>query len=373
MTDARVPSPHPDSAVPAAAAATSALVGASPVAALTAPAPLSGPRFELRSGDARAVIGSVAAVLCELEVDGQALTETVPIDGLPPQGCGIVLAPWPNRVRGARWTLRAADSGAAADAELELDLTDPKWNAASHGLLRNTAYRLVAHTPSTVELAALIPPQHGWPFRLETRVRYALEPDGLVVTHHVTNAGATRAPWAVGAHPYLRVGGTPVADLELRVPAGVALEVDATLIPVGARTVGAEEDLREGRRVGDLDLNTAFAVDAAGGPAADDDDAGSRGDAGDAREIARLTAPDGAATQLWGDPPFRWVQVFTPGDFPRPLGGPEPTGKAVALEPMTAPANALNSGEGLVWLEPGASWSASWGIRRIAAAEKRHP
>ncbi|GAB3410674.1 aldose 1-epimerase family protein [Schumannella luteola] len=371
MTDARVPSPHPDSAVPAAAAATSALVGTSPVAALGAPAPVSGPRFELRSGDARAVIGSVAAVLCELEVDGHALTETVPVDSLPPQGCGIVLAPWPNRVRGARWTLRAADSGAAADAELELDLTDPKWNAASHGLLRNTAYRLVDHTPSTVELAALIPPQHGWPFELETRVRYALEPDGLVVTHHVSNVGATRAPWAVGAHPYLRVGDTPAADLELRVPAGVALEVDATLIPVGAHPVGDDEDLRAGSRVGDLELNTAFVVNAA--PHSSADDAVDAVDADGAREIARLTAPGGAATQLWGDPAFLWVQVFTPSDFPRPLGGHEPTGKAVALEPMTAPADALNSGEGLLWLEPGASWSASWGIRRIAGAEKRHP
>ena len=35
---------------------------------------------------------------------------------------------------------------------------------------------------------------------------------------------------------------------------------------------------------------------------------------------------------------------------------------AVALEPMTAPANALNSGEGLRWLEPGGTFSAEWGI-----------
>jgi aldose 1-epimerase len=30
---------------------------------------------------------------------------------------------------------------------------------------------------------------------------------------------------------------------------------------------------------------------------------------------------------------------------------------------MTAPANALNTGRGLRWLEPGASWSPRWGIR----------
>jgi aldose 1-epimerase len=44
----------------------------------------------------------VAGVLCELSVDGIRLTETVPVDALPPMGCGIVLAPWPNRVRDGR-------------------------------------------------------------------------------------------------------------------------------------------------------------------------------------------------------------------------------------------------------------------------------
>jgi aldose 1-epimerase len=30
---------------------------------------------------------------------------------------------------------------------------------------------------------------------------------------------------------------------------------------------------------------------------------------------------------------------------------------------MTAPADALNSGEGLRWLAPGETWHLSWGIR----------
>ncbi len=32
---------------------------------------------------------------------------------------------------------------------------------------------------------------------------------------------------------------------------------------------------------------------------------------------------------------------------------------------MTAPANALNSGEGLRWLEPDETWTGTWGIRRV--------
>jgi aldose 1-epimerase len=36
--------------------------------------------------------------------------------------------------------------------------------------------------------------------------------------------------------------------------------------------------------------------------------------------------------------------------------------RAVAVEPMTGPANAFNSGEGLRWLAPGESFTMSWGI-----------
>jgi aldose 1-epimerase len=35
----------------------------------------------------------------------------------------------------------------------------------------------------------------------------------------------------------------------------------------------------------------------------------------------------------------------------------------VAIEPMTAPANAFNTGAGLRWLAPGESWTLRWGIR----------
>src|SRR5689334_7915850 len=86
--------------------------------------PFSGDRIALDNGTAAAEIGLVAAVLCELSVGGVRLTETVPVDALPPMGCGIVLAPWPNRVRDGRWVL---------DGEVQqLDLTEPTLGNASH-------------------------------------------------------------------------------------------------------------------------------------------------------------------------------------------------------------------------------------------------
>lgn len=298
---------------------------------------MSGEQFVLDDGRVRVEIGAVAAVLREVRVDGVRITETVPLDILPPAGCGMVLAPWPNRVRDGRWTLDGE--------EQQLDITEPKFGNASHGLLRNTAYRVREQSGSAITLAAAVVPQHGWPFVLDTWVRYEIEPDGLAVTHGVHNATARRAPWAVGAHPYFRVGETPIDELTITSLGVSTLDRDDRQLPVGESPVdGTERDAREGVRVGSVDLDLAYRLPALDAPRTD---------------VAWLEAPDGSRTTVWHSPDFGWTQAFTPREFPRPEGA----GLAIALEPMTAAPDALNSGDGLIWLEPGESRESSWGVR----------
>jgi aldose 1-epimerase len=293
----------------------------------------------LTLGDVHAQIDTVAAALRELTVAGAALTEPRVDDGLPPFCNGIVLAPWPNRVRDARW---------AHDGEVQqLDITEPARGGALHGLLQFTDYEVLSRSDAMVTLGAFIAPQHGWPFALETDVTYALEPDGIRVTHAVRNVGTERAPYAVGTHPFLRVGGTPVEKLTLTAPAATYFEVDERLNPVAESPVTAEVDLRSGRVVGELRLDTAY------GSLAHENPADGHGDS------AWLEAPDGARTTLWQDLAWGYLQVFTTSEFP----GPDGPATAVAVEPMTAPPDALNSGQGLIWLEPDAGWQGSWGLR----------
>ncbi|GAA2072092.1 aldose 1-epimerase family protein [Pseudolysinimonas kribbensis] len=300
---------------------------------MTAPAI---PRIALEHGAARAQVSPLGAALCSLTVDGRELTEPVPATAIAPQGNGLVLAPWPNRVRDGRWT----HDGVVQ----QLAITEPAYGNASHGLLRNTAYRVVERTASTLELGALIVPQPGWPFTLETRVTYRLDDDGVTVTHRAVNGSDASAPWAVGAHPYLRSGAHPVEQLELAVAATAWLDKDERLNALGIHPIDAEHDLHRPTALAGIDANTAYTGLA-------------NGDA--TGPIAELRAPDGGRTVLWADPAFGWLQVYTPRDHPRPDG----TGLAVALEPMTAPPDALNSRLGLAHLAPGAEWSASWGIR----------
>jgi aldose 1-epimerase len=314
--------------------------------ALRSAAPLSGRQFVLENAGARAEVGSLAAVLRSLTVDGVHLTEPVGPEVVPPMGCGIVLAPWPNRVRDAIWQLDGKPQ--------QLDITEPPRHNAIHGLLHNTGYRLLAQTPSSVTLGALIAPQHGWPFLLDTSVHYELEPDGLTVTHGVQNLSTRRAPWAVGAHPYFRVGEVPVEQLTVTLTAAVRLELDersnpAAEHPVDAPDAGGPGDLRSGRLLAGLNLDSSY---------------GRLANRDGRADVAWLTAPDGSTTTLWADAVFGWIQTYTPAAFPRPTG----PGLAVALEPMTAPPDALNSGTELIWLEPGENWSGSWGVRYSRAA-----
>jgi aldose 1-epimerase len=302
--------------------------------------PATGGQFELRRGDAVARIGQVAAVLREFSVGGVHFTETWDDAWVPPMGCGIVLVPWPNRIRDGKWSYR--------DEVQKLDITDLSLGHATHGLLRNTAYQVADEQSDSLTLTASVYPQHGYPFILDTSVTYALDEDGLQVTHQLTNAGPDAAPFGVGAHPYLRVGDHPVTELIVTVSGSKYVVVDDRLIPVSVELVdGTDKDLRNGRRVGDLDVDVAFTAL----------------DVMDGKVEHRLAAPDGTGVVLWADEVFAFVQVFTPPKFPGP-GKPDQR-KAIAMEPTTCAANAFNSGDGLHWLEPGETWRASWGLRPV--------
>lgn len=299
----------------------------------------TGDQFHLRGswGDHRteAIITELAAGLRTLTVDGHHLTEPFPATESPSFGNGIVLVPWPNRVADGRWTLNGR--------EQQLDLTEPARGNAIHGLLRNTAYRVLERTETEVTLAATVFPQHGYPFLLDTSVRYEVVVGGLRVTHSIQNRADTAAPVAVGAHPFLRVGDTPIEELTLQVNAETWFETDDRQLPVAEHPVaGTDNDLSRPRRVGDLALDTPFGR--------------VQTDGGIARH--RLVSPDGRWVELWQDAAFAYVQVFTAPAFVRD-GSP---GLALAIEPMTAPPNAFNTGQGLRWLDPDETWSLSWGI-----------
>ncbi|GAA3847503.1 aldose 1-epimerase family protein [Saccharothrix violaceirubra] len=289
--------------------------------------------LEIAYADARAVIAPVGAGLRSFEVGGVPYVETY--DDVPVLGSGAVLIPWPNRTAEATWTL---------DHEVQrLEVTEPARGNAIHGLVRRVEWDVVEHTGSLISLLVAVK-GHGWPVELRTTITYALDDRGLTVSHGVQNVGAARTPFGVGTHPYPRAGNSATDETTLRLAATTVLPLDPdTMIPSGpASPVAGQHDFRTPRLLKDVRLDTAF-----GGC-----------EPVDGLVRHELRGPAGGV-ELWADPDFRWVQVFTPGDFPG-------RGRAVAVEPMTCPPDALNSGVDLIWLEPGDQWAGRWGLRPLA-------
>ncbi|MET4136577.1 aldose 1-epimerase family protein [Pseudarthrobacter sp. PvP090] len=292
----------------------------------------TGRQYELRRGDALAVVTELAAGLRLYSRGGTQLTESYGDGEISPGAAGITLAPWANRVKDGVWYLNGKKQ--------QLDITEVSRNNASHGLLRNASYELVDESEFSVTLEAAVFPQHGYPFLLRHSVRYELAGDlGLVVRQTLINDSQEPAPFVLGAHPYLRLGEVPSEELTVTVHAGTRLVTDERLIPRSTEPVRGDFDLRAGRSVGALDLDSAYTD--------------LEFDAGIARHT--LSAPDGRSVSLWQDENCGYVHVFVTTEFPGRT-------KAVAIEPMTGPANAFNSGDGLRWLDPGDRFAMTWGI-----------
>lgn len=284
-----------------------------------------------RHGDQEVVVTEVGGGLRSYTVGGRAVLDGYGADEMCTAGRGQTLIPWPNRVDGGRYHF--------GGVEHVLALTEPAAGNAIHGLTRWMNWQAVEHDESSLRLQYTLHAQPGWPFVLACELVYTLDGDGLRVQTSAGNRGSQPCPYATGAHPYLTVGTSLIDQAQLWLPARTRLLTDSRGIPVGRSSV---PDGLHGL-IGDQRIDTAFTDlvrDA------------------DGRVQIRLSAPGGPTVTLWADEAYRWVQVYS-GD-----GVPEASRRrtGLAVEPMTAPPNALRTGEDLLTLAPGQHHTAHWGL-----------
>jgi len=303
------------------------------------PEPPTGAQFVLQRARQRAVVTEVGATLRSWRVGELQQLDTFQVHELDHGYRGKVLAPWPNRIRDARYVF--------AGAEHRTTVSQPERRSALHGLVLWVNWRPLRRSVDRVALGYVLHPQPGYPFTLELEVEYRLERDGLTVTLRATNVGAAIAPFGAGFHPYLTLGGERIDDVLLELPARTRQPVDERLLPTGAPPVDVEAteyDFRRARPIGPLALDTCF---------------GDLERGADGLARVRLTAPDGGrALTLWMDECFSYVHAYTADTLAEPArrrGG-------IAIEPMTCAPDAFNSGDGLLALVPGASFAGRWGL-----------
>jgi len=299
--------------------------------------PLTGMQHEISAGDYQATVTQLGAGLRALHHLGRPVIGEYGPDVLPPGASGQLLAPWPNRVDGGRYSINGT--------RYQLDLSEPANLNAIHGLTRWASWEVAALTPEAVLLRHVLLGRQGYPFCLDIEAEYRLAADsGLRVSITARNAGSTPAPYGTGSHPYLSAGTPAIDDCDLMLPGGLWLPADERGIPSGPveDVAGTPYDFRESRPIAATRLDhalTGLARDA------------------DGRAWARLSG-GGTQVALWAGPGFQWLQVFT-GD----TLDPPHRRRALAVEPMTCPPNAFASGVDLLLLEPGDSVTHTWGIQ----------
>ena len=230
------------------------------------------------------------------------------------------LHPWANRLAGETY------AAAGCEVTLPAGLEREEHGLAIHGL-PPARWEVVEATATRLRAALDFAGHPAFPYPHVAQMDVTLAAGALTVVTTVGPAGARPLPVAFGFHPYFRLPGVAREDWRVGLPAREHLVADERVIPTGAALGEPAEDAPLGARTFD-----------------DGSRVGPR---------ARFTLAGGgrtlAVTFLAGYPV---AQVYAP-----------PHADVTCFEPMTAPTNALRSGDGLRLVPPGGAFTAAFELR----------
>jgi aldose 1-epimerase len=241
-----------------------------------------------------------------------------------------LLHPWANRL--AEPSYRVGETTVRLPAPEGRYGTDPN-ELPIHGALPGLLQWAVADGSSPERLSARLawdssPLLELFPFEHELAMEAELADGRLTLTTTLRATGAQPVPVAFGFHPYLRIPESARADWRVALGARQRLVLDEHMIPTGAREPLAEREFVLGEQSWDDGL------DGLDGP------------------VARFSVADAETTVAVAfEEGFGYAQVYAP-----------PGHDYICFEPMTAPTNALDSGEGLVLVAPGDDYRTRWSV-----------
>ncbi|MCC3264887.1 aldose-1-epimerase [Arthrobacter gengyunqii] len=289
--------------------------------------------ISLRAGDYTAGIAAVGAGIQSLSHGGHSLVLPFDPDKVPHAYAGKTLAPWPNRIGGGKYVFRGRT--------YEVPVNEASTGTALHGLVVWDEWQVAEESAGSVILANMLHGQPGYPHQLHLWAGFSLDADsGLTVTIQATNVGRTAAPYGVSSHPYLAAGDKAVDECEVSFTAAQVLMTDDRLLPLELKeTAGSEFDFSQPRVLGEMSLDHAFTGLSDGGWQVRLRDPAT----GAATVLSTPAGPEGSA----------WLQVYSGEELGR---------RGMAVEPMTCPPDAFNTGTDLIVLEPGDEHRFSYSI-----------
>ncbi|MEO6496379.1 MAG: aldose 1-epimerase, partial [Solirubrobacteraceae bacterium] len=231
-----------------------------------------------------------------------------------------LLHPWANRLSASRLSLagQTVDAVAAGPAAA----VDPN-GLPIHGLLSaHDGWEVMVADSSRIsarfDFAAQPELMAAFPFPHELRMDVALQDATLTVTTTLQATGDRPVPISFGYHPYFALPGVPRADWEVELPVEEHLVVDDRMIPTGVREPAQGV---ESGPLGDRTFDDGYAVEPG----------------------ARFALAGGG----------RRIEVAFERGYPIAVIYAPDNDDVVCFEPMTAPTNALGSGDGPQFIQPG--------------------
>lgn len=254
----------------------------------------------------------------EIDPVGGALSKLIFNDrqviGNPDEYSGVVLFPWPNRIIEGTWSF--------FEVEHSLSINHSETNSALHGLLYNKLFATQYVNSERVDLFYSSPDLDGYPFSFELLVSYRISRNELICKATVMNADSESIPFALGFHPYFLVTETAIFESSQTPLPGESFPEG--LFQNGHGVQSSIQELKI-----DQTLN------------------------GSVKPISKIV------DQMWTaeihQSNLAYTHVFTNRYS-------EESKLWFAIEPQSAPANSLKSGEGLTILEAGQQAIFEYGV-----------
>lgn len=244
-----------------------------------------------------------------------------------------ILFPYPNRIKDGEYKFNGKQH--------QFDINFPDEHNSIHGLVHDLPFEVIGEQATESEAKVILGLDYkgelpGYPFLFKIQITLVFNhKDEFTMQTSIQNPGSDVLPFGYGWHPYFNAGSS-VDHMEISFPSTHKLIVDDRMIPTGDRA--SYDQFNSESSLEGVQLDDCFLVGS-----------------GQKKVVTRIRdTHTGAHYSVWqesGVDKFNFLQVYTPPDR-----------DCIAIEPMTCPPDAFNSGESLLKLNPGASWAGTFGV-----------